>query len=144
MNIAEKAFHCRRCGRVFRLRAKNAFYCADCRGKVRSEQVMRSRAARNPHIARGVGSGGNQWGRKNHRYKDGLSHYRENYCRAHPGTPSCVACGSTKNVVIHHIDRDRKNNQMDNLIALCRCCHAQVHGLAAHLGVTPMVDKEDE
>ncbi len=25
-----------------------------------------------------------------------------------------------------------------------RCCHAQVHGLAAHLGVTPMVDKEDK
>ena len=33
---------------------------------------------------------------------------------------------------------------MDNLIALCRRCHAQVHGLAAHLGVTPMVDKEDK
>ena len=33
---------------------------------------------------------------------------------------------------------------MDNLIALRRCCHAQVHGLAAHLGVTPMVDKEDK
>lgn len=26
----------------------------------------------------------------------------------------------------------------------CRRCHAQVHGLAAHLGVTPMVDKEDK
>ena len=25
-----------------------------------------------------------------------------------------------------------------------RCYHAQVHGLAAHLGVTPMVDKEGE
>ncbi len=28
---------------------------------------------------------------------------------------------------IHHIDYDKQNNLMDNLIALCRSCHAQTN-----------------
>ena len=37
----------------------------------------------------------------------------------------CELCGS-KAVDIHHI-RGRKNNDIDNLMALCRRCHANVH-----------------
>lgn len=28
---------------------------------------------------------------------------------------------------IHHIDRDRKNNDIDNLIPLCSICHDWIH-----------------
>jgi hypothetical protein len=39
----------------------------------------------------------------------------------------CHACYK-KASVIHHIDRNRKNNISSNLVALCYHCHAQIHG----------------
>jgi hypothetical protein len=48
----------------------------------------------------------------------------------------CTECGSTEKLVVHHIDgngrgvkKELKNNKLDNLITLCRACHARVHGL---------------
>lgn len=41
----------------------------------------------------------------------------------------CALCGIDDPDVleIHHKDRDRKNNRLDNLITLCANCHAKVH-----------------
>ena len=39
----------------------------------------------------------------------------------------CEACGREA-VDIHHIDNDRKNNDIKNLIGLCRKCHSRAHG----------------
>lgn len=41
----------------------------------------------------------------------------------------CTACGSNKNIHIHHI-KYRSNggtNEPENLISLCKHCHANVH-----------------
>jgi len=35
----------------------------------------------------------------------------------------CAECGSKENLCIHHIDYDKSNCDMDNLITLCRNCH---------------------
>lgn len=35
----------------------------------------------------------------------------------------CTECGGTENLLIHHIDYDKSNCEMDNLITLCRKCH---------------------
>jgi 5-methylcytosine-specific restriction endonuclease McrA len=43
--------------------------------------------------------------------------------------PVCE-CGHAANVV-HHVDHDPKNNQRDNLQALCRDCHEVHHGRKA-------------
>lgn len=40
----------------------------------------------------------------------------------------CMACGGGDGIEVHHRDGDRTNNELDNLIPLCRSCHAQVHG----------------
>lgn len=96
-----------------------------------------------PETVVGCGSGGNQWGEKNHQYKDGLSHYQDVFRKAKPDIKSCEICGSQKYLVVHHVDQDRKNNAPDNLMMLCRRCHAQVHGLAASLGETPMLYREE-
>lgn len=143
MKIYEKDFICKRCGAPFQKAAKKAYYCEDCRKKVRSEQVMRSRKKRFPETAIGVGSGGNQRGRNNHNFKDGLSHYKDNYNRLHPEDNCCAICGSTRCLVVHHVDMNRKNNHPDNLVKICRSCHAQVHRLAVNFGETPMVDREE-
>jgi hypothetical protein len=43
----------------------------------------------------------------------------------------CVHCGTDKQVVVHHIDKSRKtgilNNDLRNLMSLCRFCHAKIH-----------------
>lgn len=45
----------------------------------------------------------------------------------------CTSCGSTDQLVVHHIDgagrgSKQPNNTMANLITLCRACHAALHG----------------
>tara|TARA_R110002126_G_scaffold3502_10_gene20049 strand:+ start:2112 stop:2570 length:459 start_codon:yes stop_codon:yes gene_type:complete len=32
---------------------------------------------------------------------------------------------------VHHIDEDRTNNQLANLVILCRSCHAKLHSLGS-------------
>jgi endogenous inhibitor of DNA gyrase (YacG/DUF329 family) len=36
----------------------------------------------------------------------------------------CQNCYTNKNLKIHHIDGNRKNNQLENLITLCSKCHS--------------------
>lgn len=42
---------------------------------------------------------------------------------------SCQLCGFSNPlaIVVHHIDMDRKNNELENLIVLCANCHLIVH-----------------
>jgi len=44
---------------------------------------------------------------------------------------TCQHCGNTKRLVVHHIDKsgqdEKPNNDMSNLITLCRSCHARIH-----------------
>ena len=44
-------------------------------------------------------------------------------------TQVCTLCGikKTRVLIVHHIDRDRKNNALSNLTWLCRNCHFLVH-----------------
>jgi len=39
----------------------------------------------------------------------------------------CQLCKSEKFLVVHHIDKNKKNNNIDNLVVLCRRCHGKVH-----------------
>ena len=39
----------------------------------------------------------------------------------------CQDCGSHNNLEVHHRDRNHFNNSDDNLILLCKPCHAQEH-----------------
>ena len=39
----------------------------------------------------------------------------------------CEKCGSTKNLDIHHVDGDWQNNNLNNLMCLCRSCHIKEH-----------------
>ena len=129
-----KQFSCRRCGTTFMLRARKAYYCPECRKKHASEYVMQKRAEKDPAVKVGVGSGGNQRGKKNHQFKDGRSHYREVFDRENPYQTFCEICGGSRHLVVHHIDGNRKNNAPENLVKICRSCHAQVHGLTRDFG----------
>jgi len=45
----------------------------------------------------------------------------------------CQMCGSERQLIIHHLDEtgnlDSPNNADNNLITLCRSCHAKLHNL---------------
>lgn len=51
--------------------------------------------------------------------------YRERAIEKHG--ECCQVCGGTENVVVHHIDGDRSNNSIDNLVPLCSNHHDDVH-----------------
>lgn len=61
-------------------------------------------------------------------WKGGKSAYRSIMHRKH-GAKACARC-NTKDIrvlVVHHIDRNRNNNSVDNLIWLCHNCHFLIH-----------------
>jgi predicted DNA-binding protein YlxM (UPF0122 family) len=41
----------------------------------------------------------------------------------------CERCQSTKYLIVHHKDENRKNNIISNLETLCRSCHQAHHGV---------------
>jgi hypothetical protein len=61
-------------------------------------------------------------------YGDELAHYRSKALANYPHY--CVRCGYDKNIsalVVHHKDRNRVNNSLDNLELICANCHAIEH-----------------
>lgn len=41
--------------------------------------------------------------------------------------PVCDICGSEKQLIVHHADGDKANNDVTNLVRLCRACHVKKH-----------------
>ena len=39
----------------------------------------------------------------------------------------CKCCGSIENLEVHHKDKNRNNNNPNNLITLCKICHSRIH-----------------
>lgn len=40
---------------------------------------------------------------------------------------NCHICDDDTNIVVHHIDGDRSNNDVENLIPVCDSCHKSIH-----------------
>jgi len=40
---------------------------------------------------------------------------------------ACAVCGDSDELVVHHIDGDRDNNELDNLVPMCKSCHQTIH-----------------
>lgn len=45
------------------------------------------------------------------------------------GIQGCYFCEVKKELVVHHLDRNRDNNQEGNLLVLCPKCHHRLHQL---------------
>lgn len=115
---------CIKCGSAIpQTRNKNAIFCSDrCRNAYNS---LKYRINKGLILKPGVGSGGNQEGKNNHQWtgKSGSSGCR----RAIKVIPNvCNRCGSLKDLLAHHIDKDRTNNSLENFEILCKKCH-QLH-----------------
>jgi 5-methylcytosine-specific restriction endonuclease McrA len=40
---------------------------------------------------------------------------------------SCMQCDATNDLVVHHVDRNNENHDLENLETLCRDCHVKEH-----------------
>lgn len=67
-------------------------------------------------------------GENHHLWKGGNSTYREILIKSGI-EPKCKICGNKDKRVlaVHHLDKDRKNNKVINLVWLCLNCHHLVH-----------------
>jgi hypothetical protein len=63
-------------------------------------------------------------GEKNGRWKGGIS---ESYYRRIKPRYKCEICKSEKNLHIHHINKNHKDNRIENLIVVCKNCHWKIH-----------------
>ena len=104
---------------------KTSFCSADCKNNFHSNRLK---------------------GEANPRYKDGVHQNSKQVKLLYQGftlkirqkirkldNDTCQICGITKvehkmNMHVHHVDYDKTNNQLHNLISLCRYCHGKVHG----------------
>lgn len=44
----------------------------------------------------------------------------------------CSICKRNESIIIHHKDRDNKNDRMSNLMILCQSCHVNLHNKIEH------------
>lgn len=58
-------------------------------------------------------------------WRHNARHYRT-ICFYH-WEKKCHICGYDKIVSVHHIDENKENNEIHNLIPLCQNCHSEVH-----------------
>jgi predicted RNA-binding Zn-ribbon protein involved in translation (DUF1610 family) len=49
----------------------------------------------------------------------------------------CRICGDNKNLAVHHIDKNIRNNRLSNLEVRCKQCHISKHGTKEkkHIGI---------
>ena len=114
---------CIKCNNVIINKRKGLKFCsAKCRTAYNTYQwCLRHNKFQKP----GSGSGGNQDGHKNHMYRTGIGTYHKTAFTNKVN--ECERCGSIENLLAHHRDEDRDNNELDNLEILCKGCHQKHH-----------------
>ena len=63
-------------------------------------------------------------GEANNNYKNGISSQRKKALNL--SGQRCI-CGSNLNLCVHHIDQNRNNNELINLLVVCKKCHCKIH-----------------
>lgn len=111
--------NCIECGApITQPKTSKKLYCKDCIRKRKIAQVMKARKKRIPTTEIGVGSGNSS---KNKNQPLGIQTYRR------AKQTECAWCGATKNLIVHHVDGNRYNNELTNLVTICRSCHQKHH-----------------
>lgn len=97
----------------------NVKLCEICQSPIRDYRKSKgtcSHSCANKHFRTGEDNGN---------YKASVRNYAVLCYRYHE--KKCVVCGETDAVDVHHIDSNRENNSVDNLIPLCPTHHAYCH-----------------
>ena len=71
---------------------------------------------------------GIKWRRKSELYNKSCRHCHKNNWFVGENYPCEICEKIVWSPEIHHIDRDRQNNNPDNLLVVCMRCHKRIHG----------------
>ena len=76
-------------------------------------------------------------GENNIHWKGGISqdYYRRIAFENFPNL--CEICGSTNQLRVHHKNKNRKDNNLDNLMIVCKSCHNKIHEKWKNLRLKP-------
>lgn len=121
-NCKIEEFKCLDCGQYVIRTGNRQLFCKECR-RIRDNQRCRNYRART-FIPRGY----NQKREKNNAWKNGsgwFTAWGKNF-------NNCNRCNSSKYLCVHHKDRNRKNNEFNNLEILCKKCHQIEHGILSN------------
>jgi hypothetical protein len=125
--------NCSECGEVYRGRKRGCHkMCRACRVERRREEAI----LRNPN--HGKRTGGDSPGEDSRRWNPASRYhdtrgYTPGYRRIclEVFDKACLLCSTTEGTIdVHHINGDRRDISRDNLVPLCRRCHAGVHAVA--------------
>ena len=129
--LGHKNYCCKKCQN----KAKEKFVfvkCANCGKKIKKTpaELRASKSGRsfcNRHCASIVNNSVYKSGKNSGNYKDGRASYR--YRALAYYNSKCSVCGYNieKVLQVHHRDKDRKNNSVENLDVLCPTCHKEYH-----------------
>ena len=99
--------------------------CDTCLKRNKINQVMIARKKRIPTIEIGVGSGNSSVNKNRALTQNTYRKVRKD---------ECELCGSNINLCVHHIDGNRNNNDINNLLTVCKKCHQQHHVMRDEFG----------
>ncbi|KKU70087.1 MAG: HNH endonuclease [Parcubacteria group bacterium GW2011_GWA2_47_21] len=106
--------------------------CLQCSKKVYKSLNNLKRSKSKKHFCSVLCSNiwhGKEFSREKHpNWKGGEFSYKDALKR-HDVLKQCVLCGKSDQriLAVHHVDRNRKNNKLENLMWLCHNCHFLVH-----------------
>lgn len=121
-NVSSNPKKCVRCGAEYMPTSNRQLYCVTCQREINNQRCSER------YYKTYQRKGYNQKRENNNNWKGGVGIYRQLV----EGT-QCERCGSTKNLCVHHKDRNRYNNDPSNLEVLCRRCHQLEHDCIKNL-----------
>ncbi len=83
-------------------------------------------------------------GKNARRYVDGSNRICYQRIAYEGKEKKCETCGARKNICVHHIDFNHRNNKKENLIILCKSCHCKTHKRHLNFGKRPKIKKSRE
>jgi len=122
-DIERKNFCCRSCSskyyiKIGKIGSKGKKFSIQSKEKMRIAKFGKYFGENNPHY-----KNGNYIGESLYR-KIAMDNYKQ----------ECSICGRMDDLEVHHIDKNHKNNQLNNLVILCPRCHSWVHHGKIRLG----------
>jgi len=109
---------CKLCGNTYQPTSNRQKYCTECQKK-KNAQCCKDRYQRT-YIKKGY----NQKRENNNAWTTGIGSYKWAVEKT-----ECSWCGSKENLLVHHKDLNRNNNDLSNLIVICKSCHQKYHVL---------------
>lgn len=110
---------CTMCGVTYAPASNRQLVCNGC--KPEHDRLWRAKQHKRTYVRKGY----DNKCEKHNSYKSGIGFFREKALTHLPN--KCATCGSTANLCVHHKDENRKHNELDNLMILCKACHQAHH-----------------